>query len=227
MTGDLPGVSSSYWEYFTHLESLIKKDRLNRGHQAKIATVLEELDIIKEQLQEQHNIIIQLKRGPLIERDHERYPAFSGMYNVKLLEKCIDSVSGTEASLSELQRKTQSLEAASVAYIQSNKEQQERAIYVFTIVTIIFLPISTVSSIFGMNVEDVRSMENGQWVFWAVAIPVTAIVIIGSLFGAGVIPFRGKQSVALPRGPRRLSDHSRDTSDDENEVREVRRARHR
>jgi hypothetical protein len=85
--------------------------------------------------------------------------------------------------------------------MQSSKEQQERAIYVFTIVTIIFLPISTVSSVFGMNVKDVRDMNNGQWVFWAVAIPVTAIVIIGSLFGAGVIPFRGQQSIALHRTP--------------------------
>ena len=82
--------------------------------------------------------------------------------------------------------------------MQSSKEQQERAIYVFTIVTIIFLPISTVSGIFGMNVKDVRDMDNGQWVFWAVAIPVTAIVIVGSLFGAGVLPFRRQQSIALP-----------------------------
>jgi hypothetical protein len=92
--------------------------------------------------------------------------------------------------------------------MQSSKEQQERAIYVFTIVTIIFLPISTVSSIFGMNVKDVRDMNNGQWVFWAVAIPVTAIVIVGSLFGAGVLPFRGQQSIALRGIPVRTPAYS-------------------
>ena len=86
-------------------------------------------------------------------------------------------------------------------YIQTNKEQQERLIYVFTIVTIVFLPISTVSSIFGMNVKDVRNMERGQWVFWAVAVPVTAIVIAGSLFGAGVLPFRRQQPIALSEVP--------------------------
>jgi len=44
-------------------------------------------------------------------------------------------------------------------------------------------------------------MERGQWVFWAVAVPVTAIVIAGSLFGAGVLPFRRQQPIALSEVP--------------------------
>lgn len=74
----------------------------------------------------------------------------------------------------------------------SDKDRQEGAIYVFTVVTIIFLPISTVSGILGMNTADVRNMDNGQWVFWAAAIPLTTLVVLGSLFGAGVLPSRKK-----------------------------------
>jgi hypothetical protein len=84
---------------------------LNRGYQAKITTFLEELDIIQEQLKEQRDIIRKLQRGPLTERDHEYWPAFSGRYHIKLLEKCIDHLSGTRESLSELQRKAHNLEA--------------------------------------------------------------------------------------------------------------------
>lgn len=69
----------------------------------------------------------------------------------------------------------------------SRKDRQEGAIYVFTIVTIIFLPISTVSSILGMNTTDIRNTDNGQWVFWAASIPLTALVLLASLYGAGLL----------------------------------------
>jgi hypothetical protein len=73
--------------------------------------------------------------------------------------------------------------------IRDNKDRQEAAIYAFTIVTIIFLPISTVASVFGMNTNDVRNMGQSQWLFWAVALPLTTIVIVVSLFAAKIIPW--------------------------------------
>jgi hypothetical protein len=70
--------------------------------------------------------------------------------------------------------------------IRHNKDKQEGAIYVFTIVTVIFLPISTVASVLGMNTNDIRNMEKTQWVFWAAAVPLTAVIIVVSLFAAGI-----------------------------------------
>lgn len=49
-----------------------------------------------------------------------------------------------------------------------------------------------------MNVKGIRDMDNGQWVFWAVAIPATAVVVIGSLFGAEMIPYRGRHTIVVP-----------------------------
>lgn len=68
--------------------------------------------------------------------------------------------------------------------IESNKDRQEGAILVFTIVTIIFLPLSFVASFFGMNTIDIRNQDNPQWVFWASAVPLTAVVVGFSLFVA-------------------------------------------
>ena len=74
--------------------------------------------------------------------------------------------------------------------IDSNKDRQEAAIYVFTIVTIIFLPLSFVSSFLGMNTSDIRDMQRGQWLFWAAAVPLTGIIIcICSLFTGDIINF--------------------------------------
>jgi hypothetical protein len=47
---------------------------------------------------------------------------------------------------------------------------------VFTLVTIIFLPLSFVASVFGMNTVDIRDMDSSQWIFWATALPVTATI---------------------------------------------------
>lgn len=65
------------------------------------------------------------------------------------------------------------------------KDRQEQAIYAFTIVTIIFLPLSAVSSVFGMNSSDIRDMEAGQWLYWATAIPVTILTIVLGLWWMG------------------------------------------
>ena len=69
--------------------------------------------------------------------------------------------------------------------IDYNKDRQDSAIYAFTIVTIIFLPLSTVAGILGMNTNDVRNMNINQWVFWATALPLTIIVITLCLIWAG------------------------------------------
>ena len=67
--------------------------------------------------------------------------------------------------------------------VETTKDRQERAIYAFTIVTVIFLPLSAVSSIFGMNTVDIRDMEQGQWAYWAAAVPITILVMfLGLLF---------------------------------------------
>jgi Mg2+ and Co2+ transporter CorA len=69
--------------------------------------------------------------------------------------------------------------------ITDTKDRQERAIYAFTIVTVVFLPLSSIASIFGMNSSDVRDMDIGQWAYWATALPVTVGVIFLGLWFTG------------------------------------------
>jgi hypothetical protein len=64
------------------------------------------------------------------------------------------------------------------------EEGDSKAILIFTLVTIVFLPLSFVSSVFGMNTVDVRDMASTQRLFWIVALPVTAAVGGMSLLAA-------------------------------------------
>lgn len=69
--------------------------------------------------------------------------------------------------------------------IDTTKDRQDNAIYAFTIVTVIFLPLSAVASIFGMNTRDVRDMDLDQWAYWATAVPVTTVVVLLGLLWTG------------------------------------------
>ena len=77
------------------------------------------------------------------------------------------------------------LERAVAYSIDWTKDRQENAIYAFTIVTIVFLPLSAISSIFGMNSSDVRDMDAGQWLYWVVALPSTLLIIVIGLWWMG------------------------------------------
>ncbi|KAK4168267.1 magnesium transport protein cora [Cladorrhinum sp. PSN259] len=86
---------------------------------------------------------------------------------------------------SELRNYAAQLAEINNTNLATTKDRQERAIYAFTIVTVIFLPLSSVASIFGMNSSDVRDMELGQWAYWATAVPVTVLVVFFGLLWTG------------------------------------------
>ncbi|RDA89977.1 hypothetical protein CP533_0853 [Ophiocordyceps camponoti-saundersi (nom. inval.)] len=102
-----------------------------------------------------------------------------------LLAECVRVVEARELELQRLGEYAEELEQDVIFKMGSTKDRQENAIYAFTLVTIIFLPLSAISSIFGMNTNDVRNMASDQWLYWAVAVPVTVVVILAGLWWMG------------------------------------------
>lgn len=102
--------------------------------------------------------------------------------------------------------------------LASNKDQQETAIAAFTMVTVVFLPLSWLSGIFGMNVIDIRNLEYGQWLYWIIAIPFAGVLGAGAwwLVGADQLAYlrrRRTNNRAVPlsalSGPRSIDQHRR------------------
>ncbi|KAL8881318.1 MAG: hypothetical protein Q9198_001462 [Flavoplaca austrocitrina] len=100
------------------------------------------------------------------------------MKTVKVLED-IEQLQGEGKRLAEL----------TVQLVDIKVEDQGKAVMVFTIVTVIFLPLSFVSSYFGMNTADIRELQHGQWIFWAVGLSVTFCTVVTAL----LIAFRGQR----------------------------------
>lgn len=97
-----------------------------------------------------------------------------------------------------------------LSQISSRKDRQESAIYAFTVVTIIFLPLSTLAGIFGMNTNDIRNLQLNQWVYWAVAVPLTCLVVYACFAwidesGPAGIWRRATNKEVLPSQPTQLA----------------------
>ncbi|KAI2782312.1 hypothetical protein F4815DRAFT_30049 [Daldinia loculata] len=108
-----------------------------------------------------------------------------GGFRELLGRECKAWLERRDSEFLELDLEASRLEIMNANKIEVTKDRQEAAVYAFTMVTIIFLPLSTISSIFGMNSSDVRDMDLGQWAYWATALPTTIVVIIIGLWWMG------------------------------------------
>jgi Mg2+ and Co2+ transporter CorA len=70
-----------------------------------------------------------------------------------------------EEAFTELIKRANILECQIVQRVDVIQEDHGKAIRVFTIVSVIFLPLSFVSSYPGMNTADIRNMELNQALF--------------------------------------------------------------
>ena len=95
--------------------------------------------------------------------------------------------------LCDLRENSNSLINRTIQLVNIRLEDHGKAILVFTIVTIIFLPLSFVSSFFGMNFKDIREMERTQSLFWIISgsltIGTVGFAIFLAFFGAGIVDY--------------------------------------
>ena len=93
--------------------------------------------------------------------------------------------------LCDLRENSNALINRTIQLVNIRLEDHGKAILVFTIVTIIFLPLSFISSFFGMNFSDIRDMETTQGLFWIIAGSLT----IGTVAFAIFVAFYGSTMV--------------------------------
>ncbi|KAF3025819.1 hypothetical protein E8E14_014674 [Neopestalotiopsis sp. 37M] len=84
---------------------------------------------------------------------------------------------GDLRKIDDLQKRLRKIEYRIRQRIEIQDEDHGKAIMIFTIVTIIFLPLSFVTSFLGMNTTDIRDTNYSQSLFWIIALPVTALVL--------------------------------------------------
>ncbi|KAJ5032997.1 uncharacterized protein L3040_009582 [Drepanopeziza brunnea f. sp. 'multigermtubi'] len=204
--GSSTEISDTYLEYLKSLQSDIEANPLDRNHQDRIVCLKQEIEVISETLDVQQYILRQAQRGFGASRTagaredadypshklpppytHTRsFPALesTGMQSL-IIQDSLALIENRIRGFREMREIASELGDWNIQKIDSNKDRQEAAIYAFTIVTIIFLPLGTIAGIMGMNTADIRAMPFRQWVYWATALPLTVTVIVLCLAWAG------------------------------------------
>ncbi|KAL8899238.1 MAG: hypothetical protein Q9207_006301 [Kuettlingeria erythrocarpa] len=175
--GGSPDIGATYYAYLTQLEQDVQQKPYNRGHQEKLSSVGQEISCVLAVLEDQERCVRKL-RSTLMRGRLNAPLGFPQRREAYILQNCLLSISDRMQTFNALDERARGIAAF------SNRDRQEGAILIFTIVTIIFLPLSFVSSFFGMNTSDIRAMSTPQWAFWAAAIPLTLIVLGVSFFVA-------------------------------------------
>ena len=98
------------------------------------------------------------------------------------IAKLQDNLQRELSDLQDLRDNANTLVSRTIQLVNLRMESSSKAMLVFTVVTIIFLPLNFVTSFFGMNVSDIRDMQATQSLFWLVAMCVTAGVFVSSIF---------------------------------------------
>ncbi|KAF4539673.1 Mg2+ transporter protein CorA-like/Zinc transport protein ZntB [Lasiodiplodia theobromae] len=89
----------------------------------------------------------------------------------------LENLQREAADLRDLRDNSNALLNRTIQLVNIRLEDHGKAILVFTIVTVVFLPLSFVTSFFGMNFSDIRDMDQTQRLFWIVAASVTVGVV--------------------------------------------------
>ena len=165
-----------YSEYTTKLQIMVRdKASVKVYHEIKL--LREEIDVIKSILKEQEDVLSDFKG--IIDDVHDK-----ASLTVEVIDRMLRSIERRIEDFEELQTQADDARSLAAQSISIKAETNSKAILVFTVTTITFLPLSFVTSYLGMNTSDLRNMVSGQTLFWAIGVPLTIVVLSLALLAA-------------------------------------------
>ncbi|OQE43405.1 hypothetical protein PENCOP_c003G02763 [Penicillium coprophilum] len=167
-----------YREYVRTLQFKVTQNPHRRLLQ-EIYLVREELEIIQKASERQRLVLANYLS--VINPRSFRITTESRISSFELekarVNKLISQLNTELGGISLLNVKLDSLANQTRSGIDVRQEDQGKAILVFTIVTVVFMPLSFVTSYLGMNTNDIRNMASSQTLFWTISAPLTVGII--------------------------------------------------
>lgn len=198
-------LSDRYASYLGHLQY-----RLHRSPSTSLVMhllqVQEELNIIIQIMEQQMELIKKLQKtlkprrkgtgshssiareyahqnvGSIPPSDIATYRQMSFSHLSDPGAQLLENLQREYLDLCDLRDNSNALINRTIQLVNIRLEDHGKAILVFTIITIIFLPLSFISSFFGMNFVDIRDMERTQGLFWIIAGSLTVATVAFAIF---------------------------------------------
>ncbi|KAF2493392.1 hypothetical protein BU16DRAFT_541088 [Lophium mytilinum] len=114
--------------------------------------------------------------------DRATYRQYSFSTLTDPISQLLENLQREYVDLCDLRENSNALINRTIQLVNIRLEDHGKAILVFTIVTIIFLPLSFVSSFFGMNFSDIRNMDSTQGLFWIISGALTVGTVGFAIF---------------------------------------------
>ena len=98
-------------------------------------------------------------------------------YEQKGIERILVTLRDQLKNCTELQERAKVLAVQNVHLVETLQDDNGRAIFIFTFITILFLPLTFVAGFFGMNLKGVGDTTSHVPLFWKIGAPVTAAIV--------------------------------------------------
>ena len=145
------------------------------------------INAFEEEVVAVHSVLIQQQRVLIKFRDNldpktfdtpstARYMRFD--YERKGIERVLMILRDQLKNCKELQSRAEVLAIQNVHLVETLQDDNGRAIFIFTFITILFLPLSFVAGFFGMNLQGINGTSYGASLFWKIAVPVTGAIML-------------------------------------------------
>jgi Mg2+ and Co2+ transporter CorA len=190
-------------QFLNMLQSRIN-DALTRTSKADTATRVVELRCLIVML-DRHSQVLHENTTFLRKRGGPQWPRSRHQDHVKtvdatmgILHQDFELLTERTSALNDLCQQSMSVIMHKIALKEAQDSvQQGRPILLFTTVTIIFLPLSFISSVFSMNVEELGGPSHVRLaMFWVVTLPV-ALTIINFLVWFNLCPAIKRRTIRL------------------------------
>ena len=158
----------------------------------KINEFKEEVAIIYNVLKQQDSVLNKLRLS--LDPKEFRTPSITRRlrfeYECKDIDEILQSIKAQQQSCAELADRARLLAIQNVELVETLQDDNSKAIFIFTMVTVLFLPLSFVAGFFGMNVVGISATTSTVSHFWEIALPLTFGVVIL----CGVVGVKGEDT---------------------------------
>lgn len=161
-------------------QGLDVEKRPSRRLLKRINAFQEEVDIVDSVLLQQHKVLTDFRKC-LNPAEFKRPTTVRKMrfkFEKSGIERILTHINEQHRYCGELSNRAKVLEYQNVRLVETLADDNNRAILVFTLITIFFLPLSFVATFFGMNVVGINPTTSTTSHFWVIGAPLTGGISI-------------------------------------------------
>ena len=146
----------------------------------KLNAFEEEVDIVNSVILQQRTVLLQF-RGSLDPTEFKRPTTARKLrfeFEKQGIEKILTHIDEQLRNCTELRERAKVLAVQNVQLVETLADDNGRAIFVLTFITVLFLPLSFVAGFFGMNLAGISNPNTPVSHFWYIAVPLTVVILV-------------------------------------------------